>query len=127
MSYSDAGRQFELEAGASGPVRAMLAEDQWVVAERGVSVDQEGGLATLRGPGTVEYRGAEVEDAVEIRYTDQLQLKFVARAGAGESLGPAAREDVEVEWIELAGPVALKAGENELEAREGEVDVLSEG
>jgi len=98
--FYDQNRQIKLTA-LDHPVRLHLPPHQWVTAERDVTLDQKNGLATLRGPGDIQYTLADPNQPGNISYLDQLKIKFDPNAHFSPSL--TSLTDMPLEWFDFVG------------------------
>ncbi len=67
------------------PVRLALSDNQWVTAGQGINIDQKAGLATLLGPGEMQYKQPGQQVPAHIKYEKKVVMKFVSTNKAGSA------------------------------------------
>ena len=87
---------------------------QNATARQGVNFDQRSGLATLLGPGKIEYVSAEAEIPTVIDYEDEVLVKFSKTENQKGNLPGASAGHLE--WIEFTGMLRSKSPDSQLEA-----------
>jgi len=112
IRHDQAAQTSLLQAGPDRPVRLMLAQDQWATARQSLQLEG-GGLATLLGPGTVQYLSAGGRGAGTIDYAERLRIKL-ASGGAALRL-----TNSHPEWIEFQGGLTLREPNTVVQAEQG--------
>lgn len=121
MVYDDAAKTFTLLAAEHKAVRLALGPDQWATAKREVSVNMETGLATLAGPGHVDYiiEGRNSQQ-VAFDYTDRMHLKFMMDSEVGTSQFKILPS--RIQWLSFIGPLQAKSADTTLNAQNGRLE-----
>jgi len=113
----DQTKQFsELSGSADRPVRMALSSQQWATAQQKVTLDQNRNLASLYGPGLVEYITDPNTEPAKIHYQDELRVKFTNLA---DSLTEAKiKEPAYVKWISFKGPIEAQSKDGFVKAQQ---------
>ena len=104
LHYDQVQNTMRLVPGADRPVRLTLAPDQWASAAGEVSVSQETNVATLLGPGRIEYQQTDAAQPNIVTYHDAMRVTFTdIGKGDGGDLSLLAGQ---IESLELVGQVS---------------------
>jgi hypothetical protein len=118
----DQTKQFsELSSDSVRPIRMSLSTRQWAAAQKKVTLDQKQNLASLFGPGQVEYITDPNAEPAKIQYQDELLVKFTDLA---DSLTDAKlKEPAYIKWISFKGPIEAQSKDGFVKARKkGKLD-----
>ncbi len=114
LTYNSRSDKIAMTGSDSQMVRVALAPQQWATAKQQVELDQVSGLATLTGPGQIEYRN-ETDQNVSIDYQDQLLVKSEGRP----SLDNLDRTPPVLQRLEFTGHLAARTDGQHIQADKG--------
>jgi len=112
LQYSREHDTIKLTAEEDRPVKLLWAQGQQATAQREVEFNQGSRLATLSGPGEIDYADEGAAEKRVIFYQDQVNIQFAAAAEA-ERLGQLGQHP---QWLEFEGGVQVNDASGKIEA-----------
>jgi hypothetical protein len=124
IQYSDQNQTTHLQASADRPVILRNGPNQYVTAQKEINFDSRTSLATLFGPGYVEYIEENKESPATINYSDQMIIKFTSSSISADTV--MSLSDSYPEWMEFNGRLDATLDQNKIQADRGRITFLPE-
>jgi len=122
IRYRYQNQTAQLQASAGRAVMLSQGPHQQVTAQKEINFDSRTGLATLFGPGQVEYLEKGKDSPAIIKYNDQMIIKSTS---SGMPVDTAmSLSDSSPEWMEFNGRLAATMDLWEIQADQGRITFL---